>query len=170
MERSNDLRTSYCGTLRRQHIGQTHQLCGWVQTRRDMGGVSFIDLHDREGTLQVVVDLKTCDEESFATSEYLKNQSVIQVEGKIELRDETTYNPSLPTGEIELRAEKLTLLSQADSLPFSPSDSHPVREDLRLTYRYLDLRRERMQENLRFRHMLLSQTQRILDDAGFISV
>ncbi|NCB06119.1 MAG: aspartate--tRNA ligase, partial [Clostridia bacterium] len=147
-----------------------HTVCGWVLTRRDMGGVIFIDLHDREGTLQVVVDLRHVDEASFAAAERLKNQSVLSVEGEVRLRDESTYNPALPTGEIELAASALTVLSTADTLPFALDTEEPIREEKRLQYRYLDLRRPKMQETLRFRHMLVRTAQTLLDDDGFIQV
>ena len=109
-------RTHYCGSLRREQIGSRATVCGWVLTRRDMGGVIFIDLHDREGTLQVVIDLRHVDESAFSAAERLKNQSVLSVEGEVRLRDESTYNPALPTGEIELIADTLTVLSAADTL------------------------------------------------------
>ena len=116
--------------------------CGWVQTRRDMGGVIFVDLRDREGILQVVFETGTLASEEFAIAETLKTESVIAVEGVVRLRDAETYNPKLPTGTVELKAEKLTLLSQADPLPFSLEENTRVREDLRLKYRFLDLRRQ----------------------------
>lgn len=163
-------RTHYCGTLRRAHIGQTATVCGWVLTCRDMGGVVFVDVRDREGTLQTVFDLRRVDAESFALAERLKNQSVVKITGEIRLRDESTYNAALPTGEVELSARHMEVLSAADTLPFSLTDDEPVREELRLAYRYLDLRRPRMYNNLRFRHMLVREAQRILDDDGFLQV
>lgn len=163
-------RTHYCGTLRRVHIGQTATVCGWVLTCRDMGGIIFVDVRDREGTLQTVFDLAVADADSFALAERLKNQSVVKITGEIRLRDESTYNAALPTGEVELAARHMEVLSAADTLPFSLTDSEPVREDLRLRYRYLDLRRPRMYRNLQFRHMLVREAQRILDDDGFLQV
>ena len=113
-------RTDYCGSLRREHIGRQATVCGWVLTRRDMGGVIFVDVRDREGTLQTVFDLSAVDTESFAAAERLRNQSVVQVTGEVRLRDESTYNAALPTGEVELVAGSLTVLSVAEALPFSP--------------------------------------------------
>ncbi|MEG0901405.1 MAG: OB-fold nucleic acid binding domain-containing protein, partial [Clostridia bacterium] len=147
-------RTQYCGTFRRTHIGQQATVCGWVLTRRDMGGIIFVDVRDREGTLQTVFDLRQADAESFAAAERLKNQSVVQITGEIRLRDESTYNAALPTGEVELVASRLEVLSTADTLPFSLTDDEPVREELRLKYRYLDLRRPDMQRTLALRHRI----------------
>ncbi len=163
-------RTLYCGSLRRLHIGREVTVCGWVLTCRDMGGVIFVDVRDREGTVQCVVDMSTADSASFAAAERLKNQSVVQVRGLVRLRDESTYNPALPTGEVELAAAQLSVLSPSDTLPFSLTDDEPVREELRLKYRYLDLRRPQMYKNLLFRHMLIRETQRLLDDDGFLQV
>ncbi|MCI6378442.1 MAG: aspartate--tRNA ligase [Clostridiales bacterium] len=163
-------RTHYCGALRREHIGQTATVCGWALTCRDMGGVIFVDVRDREGTLQTVFDLAQVDAQSFAAAERLKNQSVVKITGEIRLRDESTYNPALPTGEIELAAAHMEVLSASDTLPFSLTDDEPVREDLRLKYRYLDLRRPQMYRNLLFRHNLIRQAQRILDEDGFLQV
>ncbi|NLO85774.1 MAG: aspartate--tRNA ligase [Clostridiales bacterium] len=163
-------RTDYCGSLRRLHIGQTATICGWVTTSRDMGGIIFVDVRDREGTLQTVFDLATVEADSFAAAERLRNQSVVQITGEIRLRDESTYNAALPTGEVELVAHTMQVLSASDTLPFSLTDVEAVREDLRLKYRYLDLRRPQMYSNLKFRHMLIQQAQRILDDDGFLQV
>ena len=163
-------RTQYCGSLRRADIGKQATVCGWVLTRRDMGGVIFVDVRDREGTLQTVFDLSMVDAESFAAAERLKNQSVIRITGEVRPRDESTYNPSIPTGEIELAATAMEVLSVAEALPFSLTDDEPVREELRLQYRYLDLRRPRMYENLRFRARVQSIAQRLLDEQGFLQV
>ena len=163
-------RTHYCGEFRRRHIGQTATVCGWVQTSRDMGGVVFVDVGDREGVVQTVFDQALAQPESFGLAQRLRNQSVVEITGEVCLRDENTYNPALPTGEVELRARSLRVLSQADTLPFLLTDGEPVREELRLRYRYLDLRRPKMQSNLKFRHMLVRQIQRLMDDEGFLQV
>lgn len=163
-------RTDYCGSLRREHIGRQATVCGWVLTRRDMGGVIFVDVRDREGTLQTVFDLSAADAESFAAAERLRNQSVVQVTGEVRLRDESTYNAALPTGEVELVATSLTVLSVAEALPFSLTDDEPVREELRLTYRYLDLRRPKMYEALRFRARVQRTAEQLLDEQGFLQV
>lgn len=163
-------RSSYCGTLREQNMGQTVTVMGWVQRKRDMGGVIFLDLRDREGTLQVVFDARNLSEEDFAAAEALKNESVIAVCGEIEKRDEETYNPKLATGTIELRATKLEMLSEAQAMPFSIEDFTDVREDLRLKYRFLDLRRPRLLQNMRFRHQVIKAARDYLDEADFIDV
>ncbi len=163
-------RTQYCGALRREDIGKQATVCGWVLTRRDMGGVIFVDVHDREGTLQTVFDLSIVDAESFAAAERLRNQSVVRITGEIRLRDESTYNPSIPTGEVELAATGMEVLSAAEALPFSLTDDEPVREELRLTYRYLDLRRPRMYEALRFRANLQREAENFMNEQGFLQV
>ena len=163
-------RTHYCGALRREHMGQAAVCCGWVQTRRDMGGVIFLDVKDREGVLQVVCDGRRLPPEDFRRAETLRMQSVVQVEGLIAHRDEETYNPRLATGEVELRAERLTVLSEAQPLPFSLDEDAHVREELRLKYRYLDLRRPALQRALRFRHRVQSAAERFLDGEGFCQV
>lgn len=109
-------RTHYCGTLRRVHIGRQATVCGWVLTCRDMGGVIFVDVRDREGVVQTVFDQAVADPASFALAERLKNQSVVKITGEVRLRDESTYNPALPTGEVELAASHMELLSAALSL------------------------------------------------------
>ena len=163
-------RTHYCGTLRRTHIGLQATVCGWVLTCRDMGGVIFVDVRDREGVVQTVFDQAVADPASFALAERLKNQSVVQITGEVRLRDESTYNPALPTGEVELAVSHMEVLSTADTLPFSLTDEEPVREEVRLKYRYLDLRRPQMYRNLLFRPTLLSEAQRLLNDQGFLQV
>ena len=163
-------RTHYCGTVRRAHIGRQATVCGWVLTCRDMGGVIFVDVRDREGVVQTVFDQAVADPASFALAERLKNQSVVQITGEVRLRDESTYNPALPTGEVELAVSHMEVLSTADTLPFSLTDEEPVREEVRLKYRYLDLRRPQMYRNLLFRHTLLSEAQRLLNDQGFLQV
>ena len=163
-------RTEYCGAFDSSHIGSVVCACGWVETKRDMGGIIFIDLKDREGTLQVVFDARNLTAEHFADAEQLKNQSVIEVCGVIRERDEETYNPKLKTGCIELAASSIEVLSASCQLPFSPDDSEKVREELRLKYRFLDIRRPRMIENLRFRHKVQKAAQDYLDDHGFIYV
>ncbi|ONI44664.1 aspartate--tRNA ligase [Candidatus Epulonipiscioides gigas] len=161
------LRTHYCGNLRETNMKSSVKVCGWVNTKRDMGGIIFIDLHDREGTLQVVCDLEVL-KDKFKIIENIKNQSVLQVSGKIRLRDHETINPKIATGTVELYAEDCTLLSEAAPLPFSLDDD--VREDLRLKYRFLDIRRETMINNLKFRHKIQKLTQDYLDNEGFINV
>ncbi len=163
-------RTEYCGLIRPSHIG-TEQVCsGWVITKRDMGGVIFLDLRDREGILQVVIDAAKVSEEEFNLTEKLRMQSVISVKGKIRKRSLDTINPKIETGTVELLTEKIELLSMAEKLPYSVDDGDNVREDLRLRYRYLDIRRSKMIDNLRMRHLIQKATQDYLDENGFIYV
>lgn len=163
-------RTSYCGALRETNVNQIHTVMGWVQNKRDMGGVIFIDLRDREGILQVVFDGRNLTPAAFAAAEALKLESVIAVEGPLRIRGEETYNPKLVTGTIELATKKLEVLSEAAALPFSMSEAGNVREELRLQYRFLDLRRPKLLNNLKFRHRLTKLIHDYLDGQGFLQV
>ena len=163
-------RTSYCGALRETNVNQIHTVMGWVQNKRDMGGVIVIDLRDREGILQVVFDGRNLTPAAFAAAEALKLESVIAVEGPLRIRGEETYNPKLVTGTIELAAKKLEVLSEAAALPFSMSEAGNVREELRLQYRFLDLRRPKLLNNLKFRHRLTKLIHDYLDGQGFLQV
>ena len=163
-------RTSYCGALRESSVNQTHAVMGWVQNKRDMGGVIFIDLRDREGLLQVVFDGRNLAPADFAAAEGMKLESVIAVEGSLRIRGEETYNPKLATGTIELAAKKLEVLSESQALPFSMSEAGNVREELRLQYRFLDLRRPKLMNNLKFRHKLTKIINDYLDAEGFLQV
>lgn len=162
-------RTICCGAVREDAIGRTETVSGWVQTKRDMGGVVFIDLRDREGILQVVFDAGELTPEEFAAADRLKNETVIAVRGYIRKRDEETYNPRLLTGTVELRAKKLEIVSESDPLPFSVEDG-TGNEALRLRYRYLDLRRPEMVSRLKFRHRVQKCAEDYLDAHGFLSV
>ncbi|MEA5060436.1 MAG: aspartate--tRNA ligase [Candidatus Pelethousia sp.] len=162
-------RDEYCGLFCEEQLGKKVRACGWVSAKRDMGGVLFIDLYDKTGVLQVVFNRQIIGEAGFCVAERLNSQSVVAVEGMLCPREEETRNPRIATGEMELRAEKVKLLSRAIQLPFS-LDGQPVREDLRLAYRYLDLRRPEMQRNLRFRHLVQKAAQDYLDAAGFLCV
>ena len=163
-------RTHYCGAIRKEHMGQTATLCGWVQNRRDMGGVIFLDVKDREGVAQVVCNMQYLPPEDFHHAETLHMQSVIQVEGEIRHRDEETYNPRLATGEVELLAKRLVVLSEAQPLPYSMAEDAKVREELRLKYRYLDLRRPQLQKALRFRHQVQMAAEKYLNGDGFTCI
>lgn len=163
-------RTHYCGEIRREHMGSRATLCGWVQTKRDMGGVIFLDVKDREGVAQVVCDVASMPEEDFHHAESVHLQSVVQISGEIRQRDETTYNARLATGEVELKATALTVLSEAKPLPYSMDEGAKVREELRLKYRYLDIRRPAMQKALKFRHQVQAAAERFLNDQGFYQV
>jgi len=161
-------RTAYCGLFSEDYVGRTVTAMGWVENKRDMGGVIFLDLRDREGTLQVVCNRLFLGEDAFLRAERIKNESVVSVTGGLRIRDGETYNPRLATGTVELRAQTLTVLSESRPLPF-PLDGS-AREELRLKYRYLDLRRPAMYENLRFRHALSRAVRDFLEEEGFLEV
>ncbi len=163
-------RTNYCGLFSEQDVGKPTTACGWVETKRDMGGVIFIDLVDREGVLQIVFNPAYTDPEAFALAERVRNQSALIVEGAMFLRDEETVNPKIATGTVELRVDRAELLSTCGDLPFNPAEADDVREDLRLRYRYLDLRRKRLRDNIRFRHRVASAIRRFMDSEGFVDV
>ncbi len=162
-------RTHTCGELRTSDIGKTVTLTGWVDTRRDLGGVIFIDLRDRYGKTQVVFNPQTnASVHELAGS--LRNEFVISVSGKLENRPEGTINPELATGEIDVMATELTILNKAETPPFPIDDKVDTNEDLRLKYRYLDLRRPVLQHNLVFRHKLYQVVHRYFDENSFIEV
>lgn len=162
-------RDIYCGLVSEKDLEKEINVSGWVQTKRDMGGIIFLDLKDREGVLQVVFDASNLTSENFASVDNLKNQSVISVYGKVRLRDEETINPKIKTGYVEVYASKISVLSTSSTLPFQLNESN-TREDLRLKYRYLDLRRDEMFNNIKFRHKLQRKIEDFLDNADFISV
>jgi aspartyl-tRNA synthetase len=162
-------RTHTCGELRSTDIGQTATLTGWVDVRRDLGGVIFIDLRDRYGRTQVVFNPQThAGVHELAGS--LRNEFVISVTGKVERRPDGTINPDLVTGEIDVMADELTILNRADTPPFPIDDNIDTNEDLRLKYRYLDLRRPVLQKNIIFRHKLYQTIHRYFDENSFIEV
>ncbi len=163
-------RTHYCGSLREEHIGQMVTAAGWVQSKRDMGGVLFIDLKDREGVLQVVFDARNVSPEHFQLAEGLRMQSVISVTGPIRLRDKETVNPKIATGTVELKAQSLEVLSVAKPLPFSLEEDTKVREDLRLQYRFLDIRRPALLNALKLRNLTQKAAEDYLHADGFIQV
>ena len=166
------MRTHYCGQLRAEDVGQTVTLFGWVDRQRDQGGVVFLDLRDRTGVTQIVSDLgRTPD--SFPIAEKLGNEDVVKIVGRVTQRPADSYNPRIETGEVEIYADEIELLSEAQALPFqvSVAESTTVREEARLKYRYLDLRRERMSQNLKLRHQVIKALRRYLEDTeGFIEV
>lgn len=163
-------RSHYCGRIRDNNIDEKATAMGWIHTIRDMGGVIFIDLRDRTGVLQVVFDSMDFTEEEFSIIESLRNEYVIAVEGHIRKRDEETYNPKIPTGTVELKGEDFKILSKSNTLPFPVDDNIDVREDLRLKYRYLDLRRPKMYENFRLRHKTVQSIRNFLDKKEFLDV
>ncbi|MBE6929256.1 MAG: aspartate--tRNA ligase [Ruminococcaceae bacterium] len=163
-------RSGYCGDFRRAHVGQRLTACGWVSTCRDMGGVVFVDLRDREGTLQCVCSLDTLGEASFTIASHLHNEDVVSITGILRERSADTYNPAIATGEVELMADAIELLSASAPLPYAMDDGVRVREELRLKYRYLDLRTQRLSSNMRMRARLCSAARRYLEELGCIEV
>ena len=166
------MRSNGCGDLREQNIDQQVQLCGWVDRRRDHGGVIFIDLRDRSGTVQITVD-PDLGADAFAVAEHLRSETVLQVEGKVRARPGDSLNDKLATGAVEVLASGITVLNSVKgNLPFPVSvhDEENTREELRLRHRYLDLRRKRMNDNLRLRAQTIQAARRFLEDAGFIEV
>ena len=167
------MRTYYCGQLRAEHVGQTVTLFGWVDRRRDHGGVIFVDLRDRTGIAQIVSDPERTPA-SYPTADDLRNEYVVKVTGRVTQRPPESLNPRIPTGEVEIYADQIELLNAVrKQLPFqvSTAETESVREDLRLRYRYLDLRRERMSRNLQLRHQVVKAIRRYLEDEqGFIEV
>lgn len=167
------MRTHYCGQLRAEHVGKTVTLFGWVDRRRDHGGVIFIDLRDRTGIAQIVSDPERTPD-SYQTADDLRNEYVVKVTGRVSKRPPESLNPRIPTGEVEVYADQIELLSAVrKQMPFqvSTAEEESVREDLRLKYRYLDLRRERMSHNLQLRHEVVKAMRRFLEDEqGFIEI
>jgi aspartyl-tRNA synthetase len=162
-------RTHHCGELRKSDIGSTAMLAGWVHVRRDLGGVIFIDLRDREGLTQVVFRPEENDELTKQAHQ-LGYEDVIQVEGKVAPRAPGMANPRMPTGDIEIVPDKLVVLNRADVLPFPVIDGEAANEDLRLSYRYVDLRRPQMSRNLRLRHRVTKAVRDFLDEKGFVEI
>src|SRR5450756_2317365 len=166
-------RTHHCSELRPAHIGQTVTLSGWVHSRRDLGGLIFIDIRDREGRTQTVFDPSDLPKELFERAAALRSECVIQVTGQVRRRPEGTLNPKVPTGEVEVAARTLELLNYAEVLPFpvdDPEVANKVNEELRLQYRYLDLRRPEMARNLKVRSKVAIATRSYMDDQGFLEV
>ncbi|WP_114418296.1 aspartate--tRNA ligase [Marinospirillum perlucidum] len=162
------MRSHYCGDLNTSHLDQEVQLCGWVHRRRDHGGVIFLDLRDRNGLAQVVVDPDT--EEAFATADRARNEYVLKISGRVRHRPEGTVNPNMPTGEIEVLAKQVEVLNTAETPPFQLDEHGKVGEDVRLKYRYVDLRRPEMAEKLRFRSRVTHQIRNYLEEQGFLDI
>ncbi|MFA5630704.1 MAG: aspartate--tRNA ligase [Porticoccaceae bacterium] len=162
------MRTSYCGDLRAANVGDEVTLCGWADRRRDHGGVIFIDLRDRAGIVQVVFD-SDCGE-YFAVADRIRSEYVLQVKGKVRARTPNTVNPAMGTGEIEVYVSELTILNSAETPPFQLDEHIQVGEDVRLRYRYLDLRRRKMMDNLRFRSDVTIAIRNFLSESGFLEI
>ena len=166
-------RTHHCNEIRDEHVGQAVTLNGWVHSNRDLGGVLFIDIRDREGRTQAVFDPSDLPTELFETASKLHSESVISVTGKVRVRPEGTKNEKIDTGLVEVVAEQLEVLNHADVLPFSiddPEVAAKVNEELRLKYRYLDLRRPEMIHNMRLRSRVATATRVFMEDQGFLEI
>ncbi|NCC51644.1 MAG: aspartate--tRNA ligase [Spartobacteria bacterium] len=165
------MRTHTCGVLRKEDDGQQVRLCGWVDTVRDHGGVIFIDLRDRYGRTQVIFDPDD-SREAWAQAEKCRAEYVIQVEGVVELRPGDMANKKIATGDIEVRCNSIRVLNKSNTPPFPLEDAQAIKvsEDLRLTYRYLDLRRVGMQKNIRMRHKITQAVRAYLDGAEFVEI
>src|SRR5256884_8353482 len=166
-------RTHHCNELRPANIGQTVTLCGWVHSRRDLGGLIFIDVRDREGRTQTVFDPSDLPKELFDRAASLRSECVVAISGKVRPRPAGTNNPRIATGEVEVAVRALEVLNMAEVLPFpvdDPEVASKVNEELRLQYRYLDLRRPEMARNLRLRSKVATATRVFLDEQSFIEV
>lgn len=161
------MRTQYCGALNASFIDQEVTLCGWVDRRRDHGGVIFIDLRDRDGIVQVVFDPDAKD--NFEIADKVRSEYVLQVKGRVRARSEATVNPNMATGEVEVYGLEVTILNSAETTPF-PLHDNTVGEDVRLKYRYVDLRRQEMQDRLRLRSKVTNEIRNYLDDNGFLDI
>ncbi len=171
-KQNSPMRSNGCGDLRKEHISSNVQLCGWVDRCRDHGGVIFIDLRDSSGTTQITIDPDQ-GSELFLKAESLRNETVIQIIGIVRSRPEESINSKIKTGEIEVLASNLEVLNEVNqNLPFNVSvhQDEPLREEVRLKHRYLDLRRARMNKNLRIRHKTIQTARRFLESLGFIEI
>jgi aspartyl-tRNA synthetase len=172
IENLNNLeRTHSCGALRKENVGERVTLMGWCGRRRDFGPLTFIDLRDRDGITQVVVNQENAVD-AHAKAKEVRGEYVLVAVGEVVLRDESARNPKLATGEVEVQATQIIILNDARPLPFQldASDTVLASEDLRLKYRYLDLRRPQLQSNLRLRHRMLLEINRYMDEQGFTQI
>ena len=162
------MRSDYCGALGTKNIDETVTLCGWVDRRRDHGGVIFLDLRDREGIVQVVFDPDT--EEYFERADRVRSEYVLQVTGRVRARGEGAVNPAMATGEIEVLGKTLEILNKAETPPFQLDEHTAVGEDVRLHFRYMDLRRPEMQQRLVLRSRITTAVRSFLDGEGFLDI
>ena len=163
------MRSTYCGQVTEELIDQTITIAGWVHRRRDHGGVIFLDMRDREGLLQVVIDPDT--PEAFATADAARSEYLLKITGRVRRRYEGTENPNMVSGQVELLGKEIELLAKSDTPPFPLNDDNiTVSEELRLKYRFLDMRRPEMQERMKFRAKATSTIRRYLDDHDFLDV
>ena len=167
--RPNRYRTTWAGQQRAENVGETIRVAGWVHRRRDHGGLIFIDLRDRTGLLQLVFRPEEAPD-AHAAAGRLRGEFVISASGRLVRREEGTVNPNLPTGEVELVVENVDLLAEAETPPFQVDEDEPVGEELRLRYRYLDVRKERMREALELRHRIVKTIRDFYSEEGFLEV
>src|SRR5665213_3900387 len=160
------MRTHYCGRVDEKSIGKAVTVAGWAQRRRDHGGVIFVDLRDREGLLQIVFDPDKAD--VFAAAERVRNEFVLKVTGLVRARPPGTANANLKSGQVEVLCQQLEILNRSEPLPFQLDET--VSEEVRLRFRYLDLRREEMRERLLLRHRITRAMRHYLDEAGFVDI
>ncbi|MGE5796642.1 MAG: aspartate--tRNA ligase, partial [Ignavibacteria bacterium] len=162
-------RTHTCGELRENHISQKVVLNGWVDNRRDLGGLIFVDIRDRYGITQVVFE-PTFNQEAHNTARDLRNEFVISVEGIVRKRPPETDNPNLETGHVDVMVDKLVILNEAKPSPIPIKDKIETSEDVRLKYRYLDLRRSSLQRNLLMRHKMYQLVRKFFDENNFVEI
>ncbi|MDR2061320.1 MAG: aspartate--tRNA ligase, partial [Acinetobacter sp.] len=163
------MRTHYCGSLTEAQIDQTVTLCGWVHRRRDHGGVIFLDMRDRDGLVQVVIDPDT--PEAFATADKARSEFVLKITGRVRRRYEGTENANMVSGQIEVLGKEIEVLAASDTPPFPLNDENTnISEEIRLKYRFLDIRRPEMLERLRFRSKVTNLIRNYFEDHGFLDV
>lgn len=162
------MRSHYCGDIRAEHCDSSISVCGWVDRRRDHGGVIFLDVRDREGVIQVVFDPDAGA--AFELADKVRSEYVLRLTGKVRMREGNTINPNMPTGEVEVYGTELEILSAAQTPPFPLDQHNAVGEEVRLRYRYMDLRRPEMQQKLRTRALITSSMRRYLEEHGFLEL
>ena len=162
------IRTKTCGELRKADAGSEVVLAGWVQNRRDHGGVMFIDLRDRYGLTQIKFDLDK--PEVLELGQHVRNEWVLKVTGKVLARPDDMINPKMDTGEIELDIVSFEVLSESEVIPFDTDEYSNAGEEIRMRYRYVDMRRPQMQKNLRVRHKAINAIRRVMDSKDFLEI
>ena len=164
---SNIYRTNTCGNLSNRNIGEDVKLSGWVDTKRDHGGVLFIDLRDNYGKIQIVADENRCKINNLSELAKVHNESVIFVEGKVVERSDETKNPKIKNGDIEVLISKFEILSNSEVLPFAVNEEDGCNEEVRLKYRFLELRKEKLHNTIIFRSKVFSYLRQRMAEAGF---
>ena len=162
-------RTTYCGLISAKELDQTVTLKGWVQKRRDLGGVIFIDLRDREGIVQIVFNPEV-NKEAWEIADKCRSEYVIEITGVVRKREELAINPKMVTGEYEVFANEIVILNKAKTPPFLIEDDQTVGDEIRMKYRYLDLRRPKMTKNIKMRNETTKAIRHYLDDNDFMDI